>query len=134
MHKFHMESRYLFLTLFVTVALIQGCGAPGNSKPQTANPKFEKKVQAAMAKLPTEDRDAAMAQRYCAVENENTLGGMGVPIKVMVEGKPVFVCCASCESEVRAHPDEMLAKVETLNAGQLASKEPHGNSDSKSKP
>jgi hypothetical protein len=134
MLKFHMGSRYLFLTLFVTVALIQGCGAPRNSKPQTTSPKLDKKVQAAIAKLPLEDRDAAMAQRYCAVENENALGGMGVPIKIMVEGKPVFVCCAHCESEVRAHPDEMLAKVETLKAGQLASKEPNGNSDSKSKP
>jgi hypothetical protein len=31
---------------------------------------------------------------------------MGVPLKVMVKGKPVFVCCEGCKDEALNMPDE----------------------------
>jgi hypothetical protein len=44
----------------------------------------------------------------------NRLGAMGVPFKVMVNGRPVFLCCSGCEAEALAHPARTLAKVDDL--------------------
>src|SRR4051812_6570392 len=58
----------------------------------------QEKIEAARAKLSAEDRALVDAQDYCAVMTEQKLGGMGVPLKVMVKGQPVFVCCKGCAS------------------------------------
>lgn len=73
-------------------------------------------VPAALAKLPPADRKLAEQQRFCAVHSENQLGAMGVPIKVMVKGQPVFLCCEGCAEKAQANPDETLARVKELKA------------------
>ena len=73
-------------------------------------------VKAALAKLKPEDRRLAEAQGVCAVQEENRLGSMGVPIKLMVKGQPVFLCCRGCIAEAQAHPDRALARVRQLKA------------------
>ncbi len=35
-------------------------------------------------------------QRFCPVLSENRLGVMGTPVKLMIDGQPVFVCCGGC--------------------------------------
>ena len=45
---------------------------------------------------------------------------MGKPIKLLVKGQPVFVCCAGCEDEVKEEPDRTLATVERLKAKAAA--------------
>jgi hypothetical protein len=81
----------------------------------------EAKIKAALAKLKPEDRRLAEVQRFCAIQQENRLGSMGVPVKVMVKGRPVFLCCESCREEALAHPDQTLATVEKLKArGKVA--------------
>jgi len=72
------------------------------------------KASAAMAKMTPKDRFAAEAQKYCAVANKNFLGSMGAPIKLELNGKPVFLCCKGCVKKAKANPDAMLAKVEAL--------------------
>jgi len=42
------------------------------------------------------------------------LGSMGIPVKLMLEGKPVFLCCEGCEGEARANPKATLAQVEAI--------------------
>ena len=42
------------------------------------------------------------------------LGTMGVPPKLMVKGRPVFVCCRGCTDAAMNNADEMLEKVEHL--------------------
>jgi uncharacterized protein (TIGR02231 family) len=74
----------------------------------------EAKVRANLAKLSAEDRAIAESQVFCAIDQDSPLGSMGVPIKVMAKGKPVFVCCKGCAEEVRTNPDEALAKVQKL--------------------
>jgi len=64
-------------------------------------------------KLPPEDRELAVAQAFCPVTGE-PLGSMGPPVKVIVEGEPVFLCCKGCEQDVRENPEQMLAKVRKL--------------------
>ena len=57
---------------------------------------------------------AAEAQKYCAINTKGFLGSMGAPIKLMLAGKPVFLCCDGCTAKAQANPAATLAKVEEL--------------------
>ncbi len=74
------------------------------------------KVRAALGKLSTPDRRLAEAQEFCPVLQDNRLGSMGVPVKVLAKGQPVFLCCAGCKEKALANPDQTLARVEKLKA------------------
>jgi Cu(I)/Ag(I) efflux system membrane fusion protein len=50
------------------------------------------KIKAALGKLSTPDRRLALAQEFCPIKPANRLGTMGVPFKVILKGKPVFLC------------------------------------------
>jgi Cu(I)/Ag(I) efflux system membrane fusion protein len=93
---------------------VSGAGGPAGK---------DAKVKAALAKLSAEDRPLAAAQGFCP-ESGKPLGSMGVPVKVLVKGQPVFLCCQSCEDEAREHPDQTLTKVEELKAKVKASVPP----------
>jgi hypothetical protein len=100
-------------TVFVCCA---GCKAKAakNGPATLAKAAESKKVNSAMAKLSVEDRKAAEAQRLCAVMEESRLGTMGAPVKVMVEGQPIFLCCKGCTKRALADPKATLAKVSEL--------------------
>jgi hypothetical protein len=121
------------LTLSVTVA---GCRDGSTGKPKSDGdaakapgkgdgPTSDKTGDAAsnkanLAKLSPEDRKLAEQQGFCAVETKNALGSMGVPLKIMIRGEPVFLCCDACETRARAHADRTLERVKQLrekNAG-----------------
>jgi Cu(I)/Ag(I) efflux system membrane fusion protein len=70
----------------------------------------EAEIRAALAKLGDKDRAAAVAQRFCVVQRDNRLGSMGVPVKLMIQGQPVFLCCESCREEALAHPQLSLER------------------------
>jgi hypothetical protein len=107
-----MKRTFLLLLLCLPPVLI-GC----TSSPSPHGTAGEEgKIKANLAKLDPEDRKLAEGQKYCAVENENRLGSMDVPIKLVVKGEPVFVCCKSCRKEAEADPDKTLAKVKELRA------------------
>jgi hypothetical protein len=91
--------------------------AQADTKATLAAVKKLKKVAAALAKLSPEDRKLAEAQRFCAVEEENLLGSMGKPVKLVIEGQPVFLCCAGCQDTAKADPKKTLAKVKELTSG-----------------
>ena len=55
------------------------------------------------------DREAALAQRFCVILNDNRLGAMGPPIKLTIEGQPVFLCCAGCKKKALANPQATVA-------------------------
>jgi hypothetical protein len=76
----------------------------------------EAKIEAALAKLPAEDWELAKAQKYCAVQSDNRLGSMGVPVKVMVKGQPVFLCCKGCRPRALDDPEKTLSQAEKLQA------------------
>lgn len=75
-------------------------------------------VEATLAKLGDADRPLAEAQRFCAVQTHQRLGSMGVPLKLDVQGQPVFVCCKGCEKKALGDPDATLARVASLKAGK----------------
>lgn len=76
--------------------------------------KKEAEIQAALAKLSLEDRQLAEAQRYCPILDKNRLGSMGTPVKVVVDGQPVFLCCAGCKAKAFKDPKQTLARIEQL--------------------
>lgn len=77
-------------------------------------------VKSAMANLSNEDRSVAESQKFCAVMETNLLGSMGTPLKLVVNGEPVFVCCAGCKSKAMKNPEETLARVAKLKADNAA--------------
>jgi len=66
------------------------------------------KITAALDQLAPSDRAMAVAQKTCPVTGEE-LGSMGVPVKVMVKERAVFLCCPSCKKKIEADPDKYLA-------------------------
>lgn len=75
-----------------------------------------------LAKLSPADRKLAESQKHCAVQNNNELGSMGVPAKIMVNGQPVFLCCRGCEKTAQSNPERTLAKVAELRTKTSAPK------------
>jgi hypothetical protein len=76
----------------------------------------EADIKANLAKLSAEDRKLAEAQKWCVIEDDNRLGEMGVPIKLLVKDQPVFICCKGCKDQALKDADKTLAKVKELKA------------------
>lgn len=96
-----------------------GAGKGGSTtvagvRPSTPEDK-EAAAQAALAKLSTPDRVLAEAQVRCPILGSR-LGSMGTPIKLVLKGEPVFVCCKGCVEDAQANPDKILRKVARLKA------------------
>jgi Cu(I)/Ag(I) efflux system membrane fusion protein len=92
-----------------------GRGAAGAEARPSAAEDEDAKVRAALAKLSRSDRKLAEAQDSCPVLGSR-LGEMGVPLKLMLEGRPVFLCCQGCERRARARPTAILDTVGRLTA------------------
>lgn len=73
-----------------------------------------KKATAAFAKLPVADLPLAEAHLFCPIQKESRLGSMGPPVKVMLDGKPVFLCCKACDGTARKDPKSTLSKVDEI--------------------
>lgn len=84
----------------------------GNTAVRPSTPEDpDAKIEAALAKLPAEDRALAEQQRFCAALDKSRLGSMGPPVKLVIEGQPVFVCCPACKAKALADPKATLNKV-----------------------
>jgi Cu(I)/Ag(I) efflux system membrane fusion protein len=107
-------------TLAKVAAFKHGHKTPGASEVKveaaTVNPNEEMDIQAELAKLPELDRKAAQSQRFCVILNDNRLGSMGEPVKLMIEGQPVFLCCAGCKKKALADPKVTVAKAAKFKA------------------
>jgi hypothetical protein len=96
------------------LALSTGCDS-GPSKPAGKVNQAEA-VAAEREKLSPEDRALVEAQEWCAVQTDERLGSMGAPIKLEIQGQPVFLCCKGCQRKAEQNPDATVAKVEELKA------------------
>ncbi len=105
-------------SLSITVAFSDDAAKPGHD--HKAEKPSDAKIKAAMAKLPESDRSAAAAQRYCPMMDTVRLGAMGTPLKVLIDGKSVFVCCSGCKDDAVEHGKETLAKVAKLKKSAAA--------------
>jgi hypothetical protein len=96
--------------------------SPGTDASNTAHASVgseranEAAIRANLAKLSPEDQKLAAEQRYCAIESEHRLGGMGTPYKIMLQDQPVFLCCKGCVKRAETRPEQTLATVKRLRA------------------
>ncbi len=105
--------RTLLLLLLIVPPVVMGCT---NSTAPVNTAADEDRIKANLAKLSPEDQKLAEGQKYCAIENDNRLGTMGVPVKVELKGEPVFLCCKGCKKDAEANPDKALAAAKQLRA------------------
>jgi peroxiredoxin len=126
--------RVAFLFLTVASILVAGCQKGGGEvpkassaptpepavaktdQPQPEQHADEDEVKASLAKLSPEDRTLAEAQRFCVVNNDERLGSMGQPVKIMIEDQPVFLCCKGCTKKALKNPEQTLAKAKELRS------------------
>jgi len=87
------------------------------------------KATAVIATLPMEERMAIEAQKYCAIADGSLLGGMGSPVKLELNGKPVYLCCKGCVAKANADPSATLAKVEELKKAGMGQGHDHKAGD-----
>lgn len=91
--------------------------AADSRKPETSQarpaPTPTAKDLERLAGLPEADRQLALAQRVCPITGK-PLGAMGVPVKITLRGKPVFLCCKGCVGPAKREPEATLKKVEGL--------------------
>ena len=86
-------------------------GSAAKDDPHAGHDHADGKFAEEFAKLSAEDRAAAEKQKVCPVSDE-PLGSMGVPLKVEVKGRTVFLCCEGCEESLKNDPDKYLAKLD----------------------
>jgi hypothetical protein len=91
-----------------------GIGSILTPPPPSSGHVDEDAIKQNLAGLNPQDRELAMAQRFCPVMTDNRLGEMGPPIKVILKGQPVFLCCLGCVKKAQNDPDATLAKVAQL--------------------
>lgn len=96
-------------SLFVCCA---GCTKKVEASPEQYFTKYYtakgEQVREGVFKSTLADAAAIAAQESCPVMDE-PLGGMGVPLKVAVKGKAVYICCAGCAKKLHAEPAKYLA-------------------------
>lgn len=67
-----------------------------------------KEVRPGVFEATLADAVAIASQKNCPVMDEE-LGGMGVPQKVNVNGKSIYICCAGCAKKLISEPEKYLA-------------------------
>lgn len=119
-------SRNVLLTLVVFAGTISWClfGCTQKDAQQASDQKEKDQPAAqplhngpaAKAKLPVtaatvgkDDKAAIERQQFCPVSGEK-LGGMGDPVKLLVDGHPVYLCCQGCVAKVKHDPETYLRK------------------------
>ncbi|MBX6315627.1 MAG: hypothetical protein IRY99_22345 [Isosphaeraceae bacterium] len=117
-------------TLGIALALLAfvGCAetAPSASAPESGAASSASKPAISAITLTQEqideinklpdpaDREAALAQKVCPVgfdddPEEGRLGAMGPPVKEVVNGQTVYLCCKGCIKQLQADPEKYLA-------------------------
>jgi hypothetical protein len=100
----------------VMVACLLLAGCKGNERPGESGPAPDPDadIKANLARLTPEERRLAEAQKYCPVMPEVRLGEMGPPIKLVVKGETMFVCCKNCLEEAPREADKTLAQFKEI--------------------
>ena len=96
-------------------------GSGGSTVRPTTPEDTDAKINQALARLSEADRKIAEKQQFCPIIADSRLGSMGVPVKLVIDNQPVFICCNGCKKEAQGNPVETLAKVKKLTANSAAS-------------
>ncbi|MBX7168219.1 MAG: hypothetical protein K1X74_17920 [Pirellulales bacterium] len=104
--------------LAVLLCCLAGCARHDAAAPEQSGGTAEMadtaasadEIAKAIAQLPEAERPVATAQQACPVSGE-PLGSMGMPYKVNVKDRDVYLCCEGCEKRIKADPDKYLARL-----------------------
>src|SRR5262249_20871752 len=83
-------------------------------------PEPQPPLTATLGRLTDEDRSLGERQRPCPVTGL-ALGSMGTPVKQVVSGRAVFLCCAGCRAKLLADPGRYLARLPVPVQGRTGS-------------
>jgi len=75
------------------------------------------KPQVTLAAINESDKNGIARQKVCPVTGA-ALGSMGDPIKVLIDGQPLYLCCRGCLAKVKNDPKTYLAKVKQSRKSQ----------------
>jgi Cu(I)/Ag(I) efflux system membrane fusion protein len=73
-------------------------------------------IEQALGVLSAEDRTLAELQGSCVVLDGSRLGSMGPPIKLVINGQAVFVCCDGCTTRALKESSATLARWRELSS------------------
>lgn len=106
---------------FLVDSAMQLTGNPSLIDPlrHASDPSIDAKAAQNLAGLSPEDRALAEKQRICPVTGA-ALGSMGVPLKISLDDRPVFVCCQACENQLKAEPARFLARLDSAASASVA--------------
>ena len=88
-----------------------------NVRPSTPEDP-DAKIELILAKMSRDDREMVEKQKFCVVLTQNRLGSMGTPIKLMIEGKPIFLCCDGCRESALEDPQSTLGMAQKLSGAK----------------
>lgn len=108
----NQKSLALPLVLSIISFLAVGCAEKAGPAVQSNETNVEgtEETEEAVAELTAEEVALVEEQIFCPVGGK--LGSMGTPVKVMVEGKPVFICCEGCRGPLLDNPEKYMAELE----------------------
>lgn len=89
---------------FVVLGLILGCQTQTEAIPAV------QKNREVLNQLPAEDRELAITQWDCPV-CQKMLGEYGLPVKVVSDGQPVFLCSKACQATYEADSSKYSSAV-----------------------
>ena len=80
----------------------------------------EAKLHSVFKGLSPEDSELIKQQKFCPIIENSLLGSMGIPVKVMIEGQPVFLCCDGCRDAAIENPTKTLDRVRELKQSKAS--------------
>lgn len=105
--SFTLNRSFLIFTLY-TLLFCAGCAE--KKAPTTSAAATEESLEVAEvteAELSEEDQALVKVQMFCPVGGK--LGEMGTPVKVVIEGQPIFICCEHCREPFLKDPQKYLS-------------------------
>jgi hypothetical protein len=83
----------------------------GAGRGQRVPPAVQNASETKFSGLSPQDRALAEQQKFCPVADK-PLGTMGTPVRIVVDGQVVFLCCDGCEDAIRQEPAKFLSKLQ----------------------
>jgi hypothetical protein len=112
---------YVSLSFNNRKAIEKFCIEIGRHKMNIAVKNTERKrvatIIANLSKLSSDDLKLAEEQKVCPFHegfSYVTLGEMGVPVKIIVKGQPILLCCKDCIKNAKANPNKTLAQIKEV--------------------
>jgi uncharacterized protein (TIGR03000 family) len=84
-----------------------------------ANRDVRAEITSNLRRLSPEDQKLAEEQGSCAVQESIELEALGVPVRVVLNGQPIFLSGPECAGKAEKNPEQTLARVNELRAKKL---------------